>query len=172
MKWIVFAMLLVMALMQIKKYIDSAKESFTNLPKIPKEHNNLGSKRRALKPLTKAWLPDGYSQILRSYVFGPSGFWTMAPLRCAAKFDPFLSLDCTPTPSTLVQSKERKGSNFAIWQPCLQVWRDRAPEEGAQGLQVRPMQSRLLHVGHVGQAQGGDESRSERRPNSQAASRV
>ena len=44
----------------------------------------------------------------------------MAPLRCAAKFDPFLSLDCAPTPSTLPQSKERKGSNFAIWQPCHQ----------------------------------------------------
>ena len=27
---------------------------------------------------------------LELYVFGPSGFWTMAPLRCAAKFDPFL----------------------------------------------------------------------------------
>ena len=40
--------------------------------------------------------------------------------RCAAKFDPFLSLDCAraPTPSTLAQSKERKGSNFGIWQPC------------------------------------------------------
>ena len=34
------------------------------------------------------------SQIFRSYVFGPSGFWTMAPLRYAAKFDHFLSLDC------------------------------------------------------------------------------
>ena len=43
-----------------------------------------------------------------------SGLW----LRYAAKFDPFLSLDCAPTPSTLAQSKERKGSNFAIWQPC------------------------------------------------------
>ena len=43
----------------------------------------------------------------------------MAPLRCAAKFDPFLSLDCAPAPSTLAQSKERKGSNFAIWQPWL-----------------------------------------------------
>ena len=43
-----------------------------------------------------AWLPDGYSQILRSYVFGPLGFWTMALLRYAAKFDPFLSLDCPP----------------------------------------------------------------------------
>ena len=63
------------------------------------------------------WLqPD-----LRSYVFGPSGFWTMAPLRYAAKFDPFLSLHCAPTPSTLPQSKERKGSNFAIWQPCRRV---------------------------------------------------
>ena len=40
------------------------------------------------------WLPDGYSQIFRSYVFGPSGFWTMAPLHYATKFDPFLSLDC------------------------------------------------------------------------------
>ena len=42
----------------------------------------------------QAWLLDGYSQIFRSFVFGPSGFWTMAPLRYAAKFDPFLSLDC------------------------------------------------------------------------------
>ena len=31
-------------------------------------------------------------------MFGPSGFWTMAPLRYAAKFDPFLSLDCAPRP--------------------------------------------------------------------------
>ena len=29
----------------------------------------------------RSWLPDGYSQIFRSYVLGPSGFWTtMAPL--------------------------------------------------------------------------------------------
>ena len=51
-------------------------------------------------------------------MFGSSGFRTMAPPRYAAKFDPFLSLDCAPTPSTLAQSKERKGSNFAIWHPC------------------------------------------------------
>ena len=44
----------------------------------------------------------------------------MAPLRYVAKFDPILSLDCVPTPSTLAQSKERKGSNFAIWQPWHQ----------------------------------------------------
>jgi len=67
---------------------------------------------------SNAVLPGGYSRILRSYVFGPSGFWTMAALRYAAKFDPFLSLDCAPTPSILAQSKERKGSIFAIWQPC------------------------------------------------------
>ena len=29
----------------------------------------------------QAWLPDGYSQIFRPYAFGPSGFWTIAPLR-------------------------------------------------------------------------------------------
>ena len=63
--------------------------------------------------LFMSWLPDGYSRIFRSYVFGPPGFWTMVPLRCAAKFDSFLSLDCAPTPSTLAQSKERKESNFA-----------------------------------------------------------
>ena len=43
----------------------------------------------------------------------------MAPQRYTAKFYPFLSLDCTPQPSSPVQSKERKVSNFAIWQPCL-----------------------------------------------------
>ena len=53
-------------------------------------------------------------------MFGPLGLCTVAPLRYAAKFDPFLSLDCTPTPSTLAQSKERKGSNFAIWQHFYQ----------------------------------------------------
>ena len=57
------------------------------------------------------------SQILISFVFGPSGFWTIAPLRYAAKFDLFLSLDWALAPSTLAQSKERKGSKFATWQP-------------------------------------------------------
>ena len=84
-------------------------------------HKRLGGLKEAIAETMEAWLPDGYSQIFISYVFGPPGFWTMASLRCAAKFDPFLSLDCAPTPSTLAQSKERKGSNFAIWQPCLQV---------------------------------------------------
>ena len=43
-------------------------------------------------PPREGRMPDGYSQIFRSYAFGPPGFWTMAPLCYAVK--------------------------FAIWQPC------------------------------------------------------
>ena len=50
-----------------------------------------GTPNNLMPYVSQAWLPDGYSQIFRSYVFGPSGFWTMAPLRYGAKFDPFLS---------------------------------------------------------------------------------
>ena len=60
----------------------------------------------------------------------------MAPLSYAAKFDPFLSLDCAPTPSTLAQSKERKGSNFAIWQP----W---TGERGREGQKISPIYEAL-----------------------------
>ena len=35
-------------------------------------------------------------------MFGPLGFWTMAPLRYAAKFDPFLSLDCARVEGVLL----------------------------------------------------------------------
>ena len=61
----------------------------------------------------QAGLPDGYSQIVRWYAFGPSGFWTMVPLCYTAKFDPFLSLDCARVEGVGAQSKKRKGSNFA-----------------------------------------------------------
>ena len=47
------------------------------------------------------------ARFLILYVFGPSGFWTMAPLCYAAKFNPFLSLDWAPTPSAL--GNPRKG---------------------------------------------------------------
>ena len=53
------------------------------------------------------------ARFLDRYVFGPTGFWTMAPLRYAAKFDPFLSMDCARVEGVGAQSKERKGSNFA-----------------------------------------------------------
>ena len=51
-----------------------------------------------LSPSPSPWLPDGFSHFFMSYVIGPSGFWTMALLRYAAKFDPSLSLDCAPPP--------------------------------------------------------------------------
>ena len=52
-------------------------------------------------------LPDGYNQIFTLYVFDPSGFWTLAPLRYATKFDPFLSLDWPPRPPPWrIQGKE------------------------------------------------------------------
>ena len=103
-----------------------------------------------------AWLPDGYSQIFRSYVFGPSGFWTMAPLRYAAKFDPFLSLDCDPTPSTLAQSKERKGSNFAIWQPWLQG----GSREGQLNKLSRSQSAQRLNPGNSERTQRGKDMKS------------
>ena len=43
------------------------------------------------------WLPDGNSQILRSYVFGPSGLRNYGSAMLRYKFDPFLGL----RPSTL-----------------------------------------------------------------------
>ena len=46
------------------------------------EQSVLDAVRRAVASTEQAWLPDGYSQIFRSYLFGPLGFWTMAPLRC------------------------------------------------------------------------------------------
>ena len=44
------------------------------------------------------------------YLFGPSG---LKDYGYAAKFDPFLSLDCARGEGVGAQSKERKGSNFA-----------------------------------------------------------
>ena len=49
-------------------------------------------------------LPDGYSHIFRLHVFDPSGFWTMAPQRYAAKFDPILSLHCARVEGVGAQS--------------------------------------------------------------------
>ena len=47
------------------------------------------------------------------------GFWALLGQGCQmAKFDPFLSLDFARVVGVGAQSKERKGSNFAIWQPC------------------------------------------------------
>ena len=44
-------------------------------------NRNSGEATELRQYLTQARLPDGYRQIFRLYVFGPSGFWTIAPLR-------------------------------------------------------------------------------------------
>ena len=70
--------------------------------------------------LERAWLPDGYSR-LKDY--------GSATLHCKIGSLSFFGL--RPTPFTLAQSKERKGSNFAIWQHCERAgnkgkrWKDR-----------------------------------------------
>ena len=78
------------------------------------------NEERAVVKITEipcSFLPHGCQMamagFLESYVFGPLGFWTMAPLRYAAKFDAFLSLDCARVEGVGAQSKERKASNFA-----------------------------------------------------------
>ena len=60
-------------------------------------------------------------------MFGPSGFWTMAPLRYASKFDPFLSLDCARVEGMGALSKERKGSNFAAQRSGAIVQKPKGP---------------------------------------------
>ena len=65
------------------------------------------------------WLLDHYSQIQRSYCVWPFG---LLDYGCAAKFDPFLFLDCARVEGVGAQSKE-KGSNFAIWQPWFVLCR-------------------------------------------------
>ena len=88
------------------------KEIHLHIPALESENRNIHIHFPNADQV-QAWLPDGYSRIFRSYVFGPSGFWTMALLRYAAKFDPFLSLDCARVEGVGAQSKERKGSYFA-----------------------------------------------------------
>ena len=46
----------------------------------------------------------------------------MAPLRWAAKFDPFLSFNCARVEGVGPQSKERKGSNFCHLATLAQVF--------------------------------------------------
>ena len=72
--------------------------------------------------LNRPGLPDGYSQVFRSYVFGPSGFWTIAPLCYAAKFDPFLSLRPHALHPGAIQGKE--GIKFCHLATMCEMGRD------------------------------------------------
>ena len=64
--------------------------SKSRLPVLTYLHKNGAAIIRCAQPLVgvsgsrspQVWLPDDYSRTFRSYVFGPSGFKTMAPLRC------------------------------------------------------------------------------------------
>ena len=53
-----------------------------------------------------------------------------------ARWQNLIAVDCAPMPSTLAQSKERKGSNFAIWQPC-----------GAAAVKNNLIPNRIINVG-------------------------
>ena len=54
----------------------------------------------------QSWLPDGYSQILRSHVFGPLGFLTVAPLRYKIRSLLFLGLRPPALHPGKIQGKE------------------------------------------------------------------
>ena len=75
----------------------------------------------------------------------------MAPLHYTAKCDPFLSLDCAPRPPPgQAQSKEWKGSNFAIWQPWIQAmkrhpWRTSNPHEAMLAILPISLDHKKLH---------------------------
>ena len=70
-----------------------------------------------------ALLPDGYSQIFRSYVFGPSGsgLW----LRYATLQNLIPSFPWSYSPEAR-RAKQIQSKNLAIaiWQPCLDIERD------------------------------------------------
>ena len=80
----------------------SSVPSWMFLPRLSKRHRDQANDGTEQLEVARARFPDvppklvnkAWLRIFRSFVFGPSGFWTMAPLRCGAKFDPFLSLDC------------------------------------------------------------------------------
>ena len=75
------------------------------------------------------------ARFLESYVLGPSG----------------------PTPSTLAQSKERKGSNFAIWQPCVKEMKYPEGGDSGQYLLQKPLIVNIGAIlGSIGGYQGSD----------------
>ena len=75
------------------------------------------------------------ARFLESYVLGPSGFWTMALLRCAAKFDPFL----------------KEGIKFCHLATMLQgALRGRRPVRGGGRLQAAPQVQPLRLVKQQG----------------------
>ena len=74
-----------------------------------------------------AWLPDGYSQIFRSYVIGPSGFWTMATLQNLIPSFPWIAPPHPPP-----WHNPRKGRDQILPSGNL-VWQQVVRPEGHEG---------------------------------------
>ena len=81
---------------------------------------------------------------------GPSGLtdYGSAMLRCKIWSLPFLGL--RPPPSTLAQSKERKGSNFAIWKPWAVGVAAAASDGGGRGRWIAPWRTEDMERGRQG----------------------
>ena len=87
--------------------VPSRGNPLVSVPPSDKLHSSFkGVKRKRRSP--SPWLPDGYSQIFRILCVWPFRLldYSSAMLRCKIVSLPFLG------------SKEKKGYNFAIWQPC------------------------------------------------------
>ena len=75
---------------------------------LPVTREMLGRGHAVTTIIYKAWLPDGYSQIFKSYVFGPSGLkvYGSASLRCKICSLPFLGLRPGGGRGGAIQGKE------------------------------------------------------------------
>ena len=98
----------------------------------------------AAEECVQAWLPDGYSQIFRLLCLAlrASGLW----LRYAAlqNLIPSFPWIAPPRPPPWRYPKERKGSNFAIWQPWDQVTDMMVANSSNLIITVKPANQRTL----------------------------
>ena len=125
---------------------DQKEFTVTTLAKMFMFGSYVKARTAAESKAMQAWLLDGYSRIFRSEVIGPSGLkdYGSATLRCKIWSLPFLGL--RPHPLTLAQSKERKGSNVAIWQH----WEGGRRRKGAfrnLDAEAKPERRRRLRAG-------------------------
>ena len=88
----------------------AARESVTTSTPSKKRPTpyQLWREQRLMSEMRQAWLPDGYSQILRSCVFGPSGLKDYGPAmpRCKILSLPFLGLRPHLFHPSAIQGKE------------------------------------------------------------------
>ena len=80
----------------------------------------------AMTDLDRDMMPDGYSQILRFFVFGPSGFWTMAPLRYAPNLIPSFPWIAPPRPPPWQNPRQGRDEILPSGNPVHDYLRSRA----------------------------------------------